>query len=310
MSFPSAYSLELNTDLSAKEAYDFSRSPVGSPHHLTDAKKFQCGENCSFTLTLTNFNNPNFTKEPYFTPGARNQIHDSSCQRMIERYNQREKEVKRENHTSFYREKNKLIIDLDLIRGTLATITKPRQKEEGDSSLEANNTNVREQHSQSDASIDDKTFRSHVKQLSTLIRYFLEYKSGEKYTFYSKDKRELNIERYFINLAETSQRQINLEEVHIYYDKASVISKKDYFLVIFNSECTLDGTTSRPSIIINKKRANHHGVKEKMKVLEKASKDKKTIQLFYFGKFHKHISKSHINPDVESEYILDYLVIN
>lgn len=52
MSFPSAYSLELGTDLSAKEAYDFSRTPVGSPHHLTDAKKFQCGEKCPFKLTL------------------------------------------------------------------------------------------------------------------------------------------------------------------------------------------------------------------------------------------------------------------
>ena len=45
MSFPSAYSLELKTDLTAKEAYDFSRTPIGSSHHLTDAKKFQCGEN-------------------------------------------------------------------------------------------------------------------------------------------------------------------------------------------------------------------------------------------------------------------------
>lgn len=65
MSFPSAYSLELGTDSSAKEAYDFSRTPVGSPHHLTDAKKFQCGEKCPFKLTLANFNNPDFNKTPY-----------------------------------------------------------------------------------------------------------------------------------------------------------------------------------------------------------------------------------------------------
>lgn len=117
MSFPSAYSLELKIDLSAKEAYDFSRTPVGSSHRLTDAKQFQCGEKCSFKLTLANFNNPDFNKTPYFTPGARNQEHDpKNCQRMIEHYQQREQEVTIENHGSFSREKNKLIIDLNVIK--------------------------------------------------------------------------------------------------------------------------------------------------------------------------------------------------
>lgn len=123
MSFPSAYSLELGTDLSAKEAYDFSRTPVGSPHHLTDAKKFQCGEKCPFKLTLANFNNPDFNKTPYFTPGARNQEHNPDyCQRMIEHYRQREQETTIENHICFSREKNQLIIDLDLVKGTLAIV--------------------------------------------------------------------------------------------------------------------------------------------------------------------------------------------
>ncbi|GAY70619.1 hypothetical protein FMV2238Y02_03240 [Streptococcus canis] len=318
MSFPSAYSLELKTDLSAKEAYDFSRAPVGSSHHLTDAKKFQCGKKCSFKLTLANFNNPDFNKTPYFTPGARNQEHDpENCQRMVEHYQQREQEVTIENHGSFSREKNKLIIDLDLVKGSLAIVTKPRQKNENTPSSETSHTEVVHRHSRSSSTVDNKTFRSHIKQLTALIRYFLEYQSGEKYTFYSKNKQEIQLEKYFVNLSETDQRGINLEDVHIYYDTASVISKtfelnpeKDYFLIIFNSECTLDGTSSHPTITINKRLASHHGVKGKLKTLERAAKDKQPLKLFYFGKFRKHSSNKYINPDVGYEEILDYLVIS
>lgn len=318
MSFPSAYSLELKKDLSAKEAYDFSCSSIDSSYHLTDAKQFQCGENCSFKLTLTNFNNPDFMKTPYFTPGSRNQRHDlNNCQLMIKHYQQREQEVQSEDHVSFSRKKNKLIIDLDLIKGALATVTKPRQKDETTLSAEPSNTEIKQRHSHSSSIANNKTFRSHVKQLSALIRYFLEYQSGEKYTFYSKDKREIQLEKYFVNLSEVNQREINLKDVHIYYDTASVISKtfdsnpeRDYFLIIFNSECTLDGTTSRPTITINKRLADHRGVKGKLKTLEKAAKDKQPLKLFYFGKFRKHDSNKYINPYVSYEEILDYLVIS
>lgn len=318
MSFPSAYSLELKTDLTAKEAYDFSLTPVGSSHYLTDAKKFQCGEKCPFKLTLANFNNPDFNKTPYFTPGARNQEHNpDNCQHMIEHYQQREQEVTTENHGSFSREKNKLIIDLDLVKGALATITKPRQKNENSPSSEISNTEVVHRHSRSFSTADTKTFRSHIKQLTALIHYFLEYQSGEKYTFYSKNKQEIQLEKYFVNLAEADKRGINLKDVHIYYDTASVKyfdnklqPEKSYFLVRFNSKCTIDGVTNYPSITINKSLADHHGVKGKLKTLEKAAKDKQPLKLFYFGKFRKHSSKKYINPDVGYEDILDYLVIS
>ncbi|MFS1664489.1 hypothetical protein [Streptococcus sp. zg-JUN1979] len=318
MSFPSAYSLELSTDLSAKEAYDLSCSPVGSFNRLTDAKKFQCSEKCLFKLTLANFNNPDFNKTPYFTPGARNQKHDpDNCQRMIEHYHQREQDVISENHGSFSREKNKLIIDLDLVKGALAIVAKPKQKNESAPSSKTGDTKVAYQYSHSSSTVDNKTFRSHIKQLSTLIRYFLEYQSGEKYTFYSKNKQEIQLERYFVNLAEADQRGINLEDIHIYYDTATVKyfdykqqPEKSYFLVRFNSKCTIDEVTNCPSITINKSLAEHHGVKGKLKTLEKASRDKQPLKLFYFGKFRKHRSKQYINPDVSYEDILDYLVIS
>lgn len=319
MSFQSAYSLELKQHVTPKEAFDFSCSLIGTPNHLTDAKKFQCGEKCSFKLTLANFNNPDFNKTPYFTPGARNQKHDpNNCQRMIEHYQQREQEVTSENHISFYREKNKLIIDLDLVKGSLATITKPRQKDESNFSSESNKDEIHRQSSHSSRTDEDKrTFRSHVKQLRDLVNYFLEYQSGEKYTFYNKYKREIQLERYFVNLKEANQRGINLEDVHIYYDTATVKSidnkenpEKSYFLVRFHSLCTIEQDSNYPTITINKSLASHHGVKGKLKILEKASKDKQPLKLFYFGKFVKHSSKKYINPDVSYEDILDYLVIS
>ena len=319
MSFQSAYSLELKQYVTPKEAFDFSCLPIGTPKHLTDAKKFQCGEKCSFKLTLANFNKLGFNKTPYFTPGARNQRHDSNnCQRMVEHYQQREQEVTSENHISFYREKNKLIIDLDLVKGTLATVTKSRQKDEDNLSSYANKPELHRQKSHSSSSNNDnKTFRSHVKQLRDLVIYFLEYQSGEKYTFYNKHNREIQLEKYFINLKEANQRGINLEDVHIYYDTATVKSidneenpEKSYFLVRFHSKCTIDSVSNYPSITINKSLASHHGVKGKLKILEKASKDKQPLKIFYFGKFAKHSSNKYINPDVSYEDILDYLVIS
>lgn len=318
MSFPTAYSLELKQELTAKEAHDFSLLPLGNPNRLSDRYQFQCSKSCSFKLTLTNFAEPNYTKAPYFTSGARNQIHDPhNCQLMIKHYQEREQEVASENHGCFSRERNKLIIDIDLVKGALAIVTKPKQKDENTPSSETSNNEVTHRHSRSSSTVDDKTFRSHIKQLSTLIRYFLEYQSGEKYTFYSKNKQEIQLERYFVNLAEAEQRGINLEDVHIYYDTATVKSfdyenhpEKSYFLIRFNSKCTIDGITNYPSITINKSLADHYGVRGKLTTLEKATKDQKPIKLFYFGKFRKHSSNKYINPDVGYEDILDYLVIS
>lgn len=318
MSFPSAYSLELKTDSTAKDAYDFSRSPVDSSHHLTDAKKFQCGEKCPFKLTLANFNNLDFNKTLYFTPGSRNQEHDSdNCQRMIEHYQQREQEVTSENHICFSREKNKLIIDLDLVKGSLAIVTEPRQKNESTPSSEINNTEVTHRHSRSSSTDDNKTFRSHIKQLTALIRYFLEYQSGEKYTFYSKNKQEIQLERYFVNLAEADQRGINLEDVHIYYDTATVdyhLNKDNpdnsYFLIRFHHICSIDNINNRPTIIINETKAQYHGVGYKIKILKRAAKDGEPLKVFFFGSFIKHPIRKFINPNISPIDILDYLVLS
>lgn len=316
MSFPSAYSLELETVLNAKKAHDYSCYPIGSPNHLSDAKKFQCGEKCSFKLTLANFNKPDFTMTPHFTPGKRNQIHDFNCQRMIDHYQKREQEGGSKNYGSFSREKNKIIVDINLVKGALDNIANPKQMNKNIQSSKTSRIRTTPRSSNLPSTVD-KTFRSHIKQLSTLIQYFLEYQSGEKYTFYNKSRQEIQLEKYFVNLAEANQRGVNLEDVRIYYDTATVkyIDNKaqpenSYFLVRFNSKCTIDGVTNYPSITINKSLAEHHGVKGKLKTLAKSAKDKQPIKLFYFGKFHKHSSNKYINPDVGYEEILDYLVIS
>lgn len=318
MSFPSAYSLELGIDLSAKEAYDFSRTPVGSSYHLTDAKMFQCGENCPFKLTLANFNNPDFNKTPYFTPGARNQKHNPDyCQHMIEHYQQREQETTIDNQGCFSREKNQLIIDLDLVKGALAIVSKPRQKSENIPSSEISNTEVKHRYSRSSPTVDTKTFRTHIKQLTALIRYFLEYQSGEKYTFYSKTKQEIQLEKYFVNLAEAGKRGINLEDIYIYYDTATVnyhLNKDNpdnsYFLIRFHHVCSIDNVNNRPTIIINETKSQHHGVGYKIKILKRAAKDGEPLKVFFFGSFIKHPNKKFINPNVSPIDILDYLVFS
>lgn len=318
MSFPTAYSLELKRELTAKEAHDFSLLPLGNPHRLSDCYQFQCSKGCSFKLTLTNFAEPNYTKAPYYTSGARNQTHDPyNCQLMIKHYQEREQEVVSENHGCFSRERNKLIIDIDLVKGALAIVAKPRQKNENTPSSETSNTEITHQHSRSSSTVDDKTFRSHVKQLSTLIRYFLEYQSGEQYTFYSKNKQEIQLEKYFVSLAKAKQKGINLEEVHIYYDTATVDYHLDkdnpdnnYFLIRFQHICSIDNINNRPTIIINETKSQHHGVGYKIKILRRAAKDREPLKVFFFGSFMKHPSRKFINPKVNPTDILDYLVFS
>ena len=62
----------------------------------------------------------------------------------------------------------------------------------------------------------------HIKQLKDLVQYYLDEQAGERYTFFNKNNEEINLSKYFIDLAEAGQRNINLEDVHIYFDNASV----------------------------------------------------------------------------------------
>lgn len=316
MSFPTAYSLELKQELTAKEAHDFSLLPLGNPNRLSDRYQFQCSKSCSFKLTLTNFAEPNYTKAPYFTSGARNQIHDPhNCQLMIKHYQEREQETQIKNYGSFSREKNKLIIDLNLVRGVLATIARPRQKDEETNPTKA--TVPQFHHHGNNNPVDERTFRSHIKQLSTLVRYFLDYQSGEKYTFYNMDRQEIQLEKYFVSLARAKQKGVNLEEVHIYYDTATVDYHLDkdnpdnnYFLIRFQHICSINNINNRPTIIINETKSQHHGVGYKIKILRRAAKDREPLKVFFFGSFMKHPSRKFINPKVNPTDILDYLVFS
>lgn len=312
MKFTTAYSLELETDLSSEEAYNLSL--VNSTYHLTDAKKFQCGKNCSFKLTLANFNKHSFKKNPYFTPGARNQRHDPDCQLMLKHYRQREQEsIPTKKEPLFNREHSNIIIDLEQIKETLASF----------GSVETNsssrNNDAQSLRSHSFPTVNSENYHHYVKRLNQLINLYLDYQSGEKYIFYLKDGQQIQLEKYFVNLAESKEREISLADAHIYYDTAFVSlrsfaskSENDYFLITLSSKCMLDGVITQPTILINKKLANHRGVKFKLKILEKAAKDRKPLKIFYFGKFRKHTSNSRefINPDVTSKKILDYLVIS
>lgn len=318
MSFPSAYSLELQETLSAEKAGAYSRLPKSDKFHLEDYKQFQCSEFCSFKLSLTNFGEKNYTKTPYFTPGARNQRHNPDyCKLIVEHYQQREQEKEVKEYTSFSREKNNLIIDIDLVRGALAKVSKPRLKNEEQSNSIPTSSEAKKHYTSSSKVIDEKSFRNHIKQLSALICYFLEYQSGEKYRFFNKDKQAIHLENYFVNLAEAEQKGICLEDIHIYYDTATVDYRydkenpnKSYFLIRFHHICTIGETCSKPTIIINETKSNHHGVGYKIKTLRRAAKDSEPLKIFFFGSFTKYPRKPFINPNVNPADILDYLVLN
>lgn len=64
-----------------------------------------------------------------------------------------------------------------------------------------------------------------------------------------------------------------------------------------------------PSVNINLKKAEHHGVKGKISELKKLAKSKKSFTLFYFGSF-KEVEKQYINFSRPIEQILDFLIFN
>lgn len=316
MSYKTAWSLELETDIEAKEAHNRSLLKNGNCRKINDAKKFQCGEKCDFKLTLTNFGKENYTKAPHFTPGERNQKHNSEeCGVILKKYNERNKEEVIENFNSFYRDKNKLVIDIDLVRGELAKISISQTKNENSDIC---TTLTKRNASNSEGNSTSKTIiKEHIKNLAKLVEFYLEYESGELYTFYNKNNQEINLEDYFVNLKTYEVNKVNLEDIHIYFDTVSVDYRTDtekpennYFLIKFISECTIEDVSAKPSIVINKNRAKHHGVKGKLKILEKAAKDGQPLKLFYFGSFRKHQNGKYINPSISNDYILDYLVIS
>ena len=190
MSYEKAYSLEANIDLTPLEAHRRSILPTGDFNKLYDKRAFQCGRLCPFKLTLTNFGLEDYNKTPHFTPGARNQVHDcQNCDVIVKNYELRELETEKENHVSFYRDKNKIIIDVDLVKGDLAVISQPRQKEnEPQMSGPLSNSKTKSRESKY---IDDKTFKMHIKRLKDLVQYYLDEQAGERYTFFNKNNKEI-----------------------------------------------------------------------------------------------------------------------
>ncbi|MHB9782182.1 hypothetical protein ACXM1Q_005480 [Streptococcus sp. 10F2] len=108
-----------------------------------------------------------------------------------------------------------------------------------------------------------------------------------------------------------------MEDVHIYYDTATVdyhFNKDNpgnsYFLIRFHHICSIDNINIRPTIIINESKSQHHGVGYKIKILKRAARDHKPLKIFFFGSFAKHPNGKFINPKVNPADILDYLVFS
>ena len=69
-----AYSLELNKNISAKEAVELSKS-----NKLNDVRAFRCcNTKCKISLTCTNWKNPE-GKRIYFVPSHNDELHVIGC---------------------------------------------------------------------------------------------------------------------------------------------------------------------------------------------------------------------------------------
>lgn len=305
--YATAYSTDLKKDLDPMEAYQFSLEKK-----VADSHNFQCSKNCHFKLTLVNFgkNPQDFVKPPHFRTSNLEQKHEKDCPIVQSHYESRKGTSSQS--LLWNRTDSKVIVEIDLINGLLAKIknsetVKTNLFRSEETTITRTNTSSKNNNEK-----EIKLFLQHIKSLRKLIQLYFSYLQGEKYQFVDKNNQQIDLNIFFTKLS--VYKMITEGHISIYYGKAKVFFKDcpegPYFHLRFTSPCRMNNLRGvAPSVNINLKKAEHHGVKGKISELKKLAKSKKSFTLFYFGSF-KEVKKQYINFSRPTEQILDFLIFN
>lgn len=304
--YDTAYSLESKPplNLDAKIAHDLSVK-----HQLTNRHAFQCSDTCHFQLTLTNFAKKNYIQTPHYRSSHLDQRHDS-C-KLIQNRKEERIGTTDNTHTSYQRKDSELIIDIDLVNGSLVQLTNAQTliKEQ----VKTPNKKSRSHPSPYSLSNLNREIVEHIKSLRKIIEYYIDTQQGELYTFKDKNGNKLNLKEHFIKLYPGIELPYN--KVNIYFGDAKIFLNEgpygNYFTLKFLDECSIEKILLRPSVNINFNNSNHHGVGSKFKQLERLSKSKSKCLVFFLGQFVINESNGnfYLNLLGDSKSILDYLVI-
>lgn len=305
ITYPKAFSIELNDVIEPDEAYEFSLQ-----NKLHDKKAFKCSERCGFLLTLTNFGNKNYIHAPHFTPGKREQIH-TNCDLMVRRKERRDLAPSEKNRV-FTRDKSNIKVDMDFTKGLLSKIASGTHKTSSETGVV--NTKLKQTKSKKKShSTEQSETDTVLKSLKKLIDYYHDFKEGELLTFSDMSNNPLNLDQIFTELSPNFEIKDNSPK--IYFGLATVVFRDDvkrpYFNIKFKNEVSFENVLGRPSKNINEADANVQGSKNKVNRLKRFAKSKEEFLLYYFGgfKIHSYNENFYINFDKDYGEEIKYIFI-
>ncbi|EAD6083119.1 TPA: hypothetical protein ACGX4E_002488, partial [Listeria monocytogenes] len=242
MAYETAYSKELKrNDITALEANQYFHEGI-----LTDSKAFQCSEVCSVPLTCANFTKKSseWNKSPYFRSPDASITHSDNCSIKTKKnalYNETE-----EGSSRVLSDLDFLNLNIDLNQGF--TEQKPTN-----TSTSSPNINLDGKKTMSNGG--EKYIRTEIPQIKSLSKivtyYFSDDWDNNKLIIKVKGGEVISFNDLFQNL--DSENDI-LKPPKIYYAEAKVIDKGDYYILLFNSACSLKGLLRKPTFLINKNR--------------------------------------------------------
>ncbi|MBC1502152.1 hypothetical protein HB943_16240 [Listeria weihenstephanensis] len=286
MAYETAYSKELGeAEITALEANQYFHDGI-----LIDSKAFQCSEVCNFPLTCANFTKKSseWSKSPYFRSPDANIAHSDNCSTTIKK-NAHYTDIE-DGSSRALRDSEFLNLDIDLNLGFT------EQKSKTTSSTSHNNINPTDKKTTSRGG--DIYTRLEIPQIKSLSKIVTYYFSDEWNNNQTKIKVKSGKIISFNDLFQNLDHEKNiLIPPKIYYGSAKVIDKGNYFMLLFNSVCSLTNLSRKPTFLINKSR-----LKSKKILLNKLirlSESDKPCQLFFFGTFIAKDSK-YINFNLDS----------
>ncbi|PHM71797.1 hypothetical protein [Xenorhabdus sp. KJ12.1] len=271
MKLVQARSLELNKDISAEEADKFFIQGLVTSKHL-----FECPEpNCHAQVTCANLDRPKRLRkrDPYFKFVSE---HAPEC-KLGEQIDDEYRQIKRTKDDPevlpFIRDD---IVELDLSIPNKHTTHDVPANEDDDSVTKRSKLSV------SDDESENSQRRHSRKRLSGLVTAFIDKENF----FLETAEGRLHLKDFFIRVNDYKDIREYPDEPRIYYGKAWLNRKDDYYLVRFANEMHSGNVKCKPTFFIPARLVDHSDYQRTSReMLDKIamSTPSKPLYLFIFS---------------------------
>lgn len=298
MTLETARSIELERDITAEEADKLFQKRTITSKHL-----FECpDDNCHAQVTCANLDKPRGLRkrDPYFkfvsehSPGC---FHEAEADEDLRRV----KNLREDPEALPYIRDD--IIDLDLSTPFKRNVNEIAVPEDEQGGKKRNRITTVEE--------TENSKRRHAKKrLSGLANAFI---AGEDFFLNTADGK-LHLKDFFIRISDRKDLMEYPDEPRVYYGKAWLNAKKDYFLVRFNAEMKTGDVKSKPTFFIPARLIDSSSYRrtsrEKLDAIANATPSK-PLHVFIFSELPpvKSIKENYINfklDDLSHLYFLPW----